>query len=117
MALSTCEAEYIGQTHAAKEAIWLKALIDQFNPENTSLMATVIYGDNPGAIALAKNPQFHATTKYIDIEHHFIQEKINVGKVELKYVPTAEQVADKLTNALCKEKDRAFKHALRLEEY
>ena len=117
VALSTCEAEYIGQTHAAKEAIWLKALIDQLNPENSSPMATIIYGDNQGAIALAKNPQFHARTKHIDIQHHFIREKINEGKIELKYVPTAEQVADGLTKALCKDKFLAFRHALGLEEY
>jgi hypothetical protein len=117
VALSTCEAEYIGQTHAAKEAIWLKALIDQLNPENASPMATIIYGDNQGAIALAKNPQFHARTKHIDLQHHFIREKINEGKIELKYVPTAEQVADGLTKPLCKDKFLAFRHALGLEEY
>jgi hypothetical protein len=61
VALSTCEAEYIGQANATKEAIWLKRLLDEVRPElGLQAQATVIYCDNQGAIALAKNPQFHA---------------------------------------------------------
>ena len=116
VALSTCEAEYIGQTQAAKEAIWLKTLLDQLNPEDSSPVATIIYGDNQGAIALAKNPQFHARTKHIDIQHHFIRQKVDEGKIELQYVPTAKQVADGLTKALCKDKFILFRRALGLEE-
>jgi hypothetical protein len=116
VALSTCEAEYVSQTEAAKEAIWLKTLLDQLNPEDSSPVATIIYGDNQGAIALAKNPQFHARTKHIDIQHHFIRQKVDEGKIELQYVPTAKQVADGLTKALCKDKFLLFRRALGLEE-
>ena len=66
--LSTCEAEYIGQTNATKEAIWLRRLLNEIRPETANEpQATIIYCDNQGAIALAKNPQFHARTKHIDI--------------------------------------------------
>jgi hypothetical protein len=56
VALSTCKAEYVGQKQAAKEAIWLKTLLDQLNPEDSSPVATIIYGDNQVAIAVAKRP-------------------------------------------------------------
>lgn len=62
----------------------------------------MIYGDNQGAIALAKNPQFHAHTKDIDIQHHFVHEKQAEGQVSLQYIPTEKQVADGLTKALPK---------------
>jgi hypothetical protein len=116
VALSTCEAEYIGQTNATKEAIWLKRLLDEVRPElGLQAQATVIYCDNQGAIALAKNPQFHARTKHIDIQHHFVREKVNEGLVQLKYIDTNEQVADGLTKALDKARFERFRRDIGLE--
>lgn len=116
VALSTCEAEYIGQTQATKEAIWLKNLLNQLlRPDDSDPKATVIFGDNQGAIALAKNAQFHARTKHIDIAHHFVREKVNDGTVDIRYVPTDKQLADGLTKALCLDKFVAFRDALGVE--
>lgn len=116
VALSTCEAEYIGQTQATKEAIWLRNLLTQLSSESpNSVQAVVIYCDNQGAIALAKNPQFHSRTKHIDINQHFVREKVADGKVTLEYVPTEEQIADGLTKALSKDKFNTFRRALGLE--
>ena len=116
VALSTCEAEYIGQTQATKEAIWLKNLLNQLlRPDDVDPKATVIFGDNQGAIALAKNAQFHARTKHIDIAHHFVREKVNDGTVDMRYVPTDKQMADGLTKALCLDKFVAFRDALGVE--
>lgn len=68
VALSSCEAEYMGQTQATKEAISLKSLLAQ---QDSSLAegvhAVIIHCDNQGAIALAKNPESHARSKHIDI--------------------------------------------------
>ena len=115
VALSTCEAEYIGMTEASKEAIWLRRLLAQLHPSSKEPQAVIIYGDNQGAIALAKNPEFHARTKHIDIRQHYVREQVENGSVELQYVPTDKQVADGLTKALCKEKFIAFRKALGLE--
>jgi hypothetical protein len=47
VALLTCEAEYIGQANATKEAIWLKRLLNKVRPElGLQAQATVIYCDN-----------------------------------------------------------------------
>ena len=75
VALSSCEAEYMGQTQAAKEAVWLRKLLNQINPTEDA-QATIIFGDNQGAIALTKNDQFHARTKHVDIQHHYIRETV-----------------------------------------
>ena len=77
--------------------------------------AVVIYCDNQGAMALAKNPQFHARTKHIDIQHHYVREQVNAGSVALEYVPTEKQVADGLTKALCKDKFETFRKLIGLE--
>ena len=114
VALSTCEAEYIGQTQATKEAVWLKRLLDQLNPQEHRY-AVIIFCDNQGAMALAKNPQFHARTKHIDIQHHYVREQVAQGNVELEYIATDKQVADGLTKALCKDKFITFRNAIGLE--
>lgn len=115
VALSTCEAEYRGQTQAAKEAIWLRQLLQNLNPSGATPYATTIYCDNQGAIALAKDPRFHARTKHIAIQHHWVREKIADETIQLEYVSTAMQVADGLTKALPKAPFEAFRDALGLE--
>jgi hypothetical protein len=67
VSLSTCEAEYTGQTQASKEAIWLRQLLRGLNPTDKIPYATIIYCDNQGAITLAKDPRFHPRTKHIGI--------------------------------------------------
>lgn len=114
VALSTCEAEYIGQTQAAKEAIWLRGLLSQIRP-NGPLQTVIIFGDNQGAIALAKNPQHHGRVKHIDIQHHWVRGQIADGNVDLKYISTDKQVADGLTKALCRDKFELFRELIGLE--
>lgn len=115
VALSSCEAEYMGQTQATKEAVWLRALLKDLDEAYDAPMATVIHCDNQGAMALAKNPEFHARTKHIGIQHHFVREKISDGDIELKFVPTEQQIADGLTKALPKDRFEEFRRALGLE--
>jgi hypothetical protein len=117
VALSTCEAEYMAQTVAAKEAIWLRQLLQELPPTDESPYATIIYADNQGAIALARDPKFHARTKHIALRHHFIREKIADGDIELEYVQTSRQMADGFTKALPKDAFYAFRDALGLEKY
>jgi Reverse transcriptase (RNA-dependent DNA polymerase) len=116
VALSTCEAEYVGQKNAAKEAVWLQRFLKQIDPnQDPGLGATIIYGDNQGAIALAKNAQYHGRTKHIDADVHFVRECVADGRVDLRYIPTTEQVADGLTKPLCRDKFVAFRKAVGVE--
>lgn len=112
VALSSCESEYMGDTQATKEAIWLRRLLAGFLGQEKEPTATVIYEDNQGAISLAKNPQFHARTKHIDIQHHFVREKQAEGGVDIQYTPTERQIADGLTKALPKDALESFRRAL-----
>jgi len=92
------EAEYVAATHAVKEALWLRTLISEVMGNITS--PTTLYSDNQGAIALAKDHQYHAHTKHIDICFHFICWTVEEGKISLIYCPTDEMVADAMTKAL-----------------
>ena len=60
--------------------------------------------DNQGAIALSKDNKFHARTKHIDLRYHFIREAVEDGKINVKYVPTNDNVSDIFTKALPRPK-------------
>jgi hypothetical protein len=95
-ALSTLEAEYMAMTQAAKEAVWIRQLIRELG---SSLDAVTLFGDNQGAISLARNAVFHYRTKHIDVQYHFIREQVANGTIDLQYLATDQMVADILTKA------------------
>ena len=110
--LSTAEAKYIAQTHAAKGAIWLCHLLtENFKSVNTP---TTLFSDSKSAIALANNGHYHAHTKHIDIWYHFIHYIIKAGTIKLVYCPTNDMTADTLTKALPSVKVKHFATALGL---
>jgi hypothetical protein len=91
-------SEYVAVTHAAKEALWLHSLIEQLF--GTTLSRTTLFSDNQSAIALSKDHQYHACTKHIDIQFHFIRWIIEQGSIWLIYCSTNDMIADTLTKAL-----------------
>ena len=106
ISLSTTEAKYIALTHAAKEAIWLRNLLSEiFGPITHAIP---IMSDNQSTIALAKDDCFHARTKHIDIQYHFIHYVIEEGKICLTYCPTKNMTADIFTKALPLMKAKHF---------
>ena len=82
VALSSTEAEYMALSEAIQETVWLKAFMSELG-EEVSNGALTVFEDNQGAIALAKNPEFHKRTNHIDIRYHFVREKVEDGQVEL----------------------------------
>ena len=110
--LSSTEAEYIAQTHAAKEAIWLRNFVSEIQGKSNGPLT--MNCDNQGSIALAKDNKFHSRTKHIDLRYHFIREAVEDKKIYVKYIPTADNVADIFTKALAKPKFLSFVEKLGL---
>jgi hypothetical protein len=106
VALLSMEAEYIAQTHAAKEAIWLRTFIKEVRGGEENPLT--VMGDNQGAIALAKDNKFHVRTKHIDLRYHFICGAVNKRKIAMKYIPTTDNVAKIFMKALGKPKFQQF---------
>jgi predicted lipase len=102
IALSTIEAKYMASMQATKEAIWMAKLMKELRYMKEK-KAMVIQCDNQGAISLIKNPMQHARTKHIDVQHDFVREQIENGKVTFEYCLTKDIMADVLRKALPKE--------------
>jgi hypothetical protein len=112
VALSTTEAEYIAATHAAKEALWIRTFIAEVARPLTRPIT--IYCDNQSAIAIAKNDEFHARTKHIDIRYHFIRDIVAKQLITINYVNTNDNPADMLTKSLVRPKVETFSHLVGL---
>jgi hypothetical protein len=112
IALSSCEAEYMAMTLAAKEALWLKRFLGEIGCTGQDLDTVTIHADNQGAIALAKNPEHHARTKHIDVQYHFIREHIEANRIKLSYLSTHDMPADGLTKPLSRQKFQQFVNML-----
>jgi hypothetical protein len=98
IALSSCEAEFMATTEAAKQGLWLRSLLSELTAKQPK--SVTLYVDNNSAIALMKNPVFHGRSKHIDIKYHFIRECVERKQIVVKRVWTKEQKADTLTKAL-----------------
>jgi len=72
-----------------------------------------LYLDNQSAIRLVKNPEFHKTTKHIDVRFHFIREKIEEN-LFLQFIKTEEQYADISIKTFSKDRFEKLKEKLSL---
>jgi hypothetical protein len=68
--------------------------------------------DNISAIALAANPVFHARTKHVEIDYHFIREKVCNRDVKVHHISTLDQVADIFTKGQSAQRFQVLKHKL-----
>ena len=77
---------------------WLHSLLRELRVPLSS--PSVLWCDNMGAGSLASNLVFHARTKHIEIDVHFVREKLLQKVLDVRYVPTTDQIADVLTKVL-----------------
>ena len=101
---STTEAEYVAASEAAQEAVWMKEFITELGVVPSALDPMVIYCDNNGAIANAKEPRSHKNSKHIKRRFHSIREHVKDGDIKICKVHTDLNVADPLTKVLHRAK-------------
>ncbi|GKV34843.1 hypothetical protein SLEP1_g43185 [Rubroshorea leprosula] len=98
VARSTAEAEYRAFASTTAEVTWITYLLRDIgmslpNPPQ-------IFSDNISALHMSINPVFHARTKHIELDYHFVREKVALGTLVTRYIPSRDQVADPLTKPL-----------------
>lgn len=98
VARSSAESEYRALADTVAELLWLKSILHELGI--TISGPAQLWSDNQSAISMASNPVFHARTKHIEIDVHFVREKIAAKAVEVGFVPSSDQVADLFTKPL-----------------
>ncbi|CAL5418427.1 unnamed protein product [Camellia sinensis] len=95
---SSAEAEYRAMAHGTCELMWLQSLLNDIGFVCSEPLT--LYCDNKAAISIAHNPVQHDRTKHIEIDRHFIKEKLNKGFICMPFVKSANQLADVFTKGL-----------------
>ena len=98
IARSSTEAEYKTLTDGTSEVLWLRYLLTDlcFSPSS----ATTIQCDNLGATYLSVNPVFHARTKHVEVDYHFVRDRVAKKEIQIRFIPSQDQLADVLTKPL-----------------
>ncbi|CAI7878969.1 unnamed protein product [Closterium sp. NIES-53] len=97
--LSTTESEYVAATEARNEGRRLRFLLAQFQHLDVGTL-TVLRMDNKSAITVAEGMGLTGNLKHMERQQAWLQHMVKRGKFSLRYIPTAEQPTDFLTNAL-----------------
>lgn len=95
---SSAEAEHRGVANAAAECCWLRNLLWELHIRVDKV--TVIYCHNVLAVYLSENPVHHRQTKHVELDIHFVRERVALGQFRILQIPTQHQIADVMTKGL-----------------
>ncbi|XP_057434172.1 uncharacterized protein LOC130726869 isoform X2 [Lotus japonicus] len=98
VARSSAEAEYCAMAQTTCELMWVGQILSEMGIERISPMK--LWCDNQAALHISSNPVFHERTKHIEVDCHFIREKLQQNLISTSYVRTGDQLADVFTKAL-----------------
>lgn len=98
VSLSSTEAEYKATTEAGQEVVWLRGLLENISLGQQS--PTVLCSDRTGAVSLTSKSIFHARTKHIEVQHHWIRDQVEKKTITLRHISNQHMYADTLTKPL-----------------
>lgn len=107
---SSAEAEYRGVANVVAESCWIRNLLLELHCPIRK--ATVVYCDNVSAVYLSSNPIQHQRTKHVEMDIHFVREKVALGQVQVLHVPSSYQYADIFTKGLPRHMFLDFRSSL-----
>nr|CAB3464295.1 unnamed protein product [Digitaria exilis] len=111
---SSAEAEYRAVANGVAEISWLRQLLMELHapPRRASL----VYCDNISAVYMSSNPVQRQRTKHIEIDLHFVRERVATGDVRVLHVPTSSQYADVFTKGLPSSVFTEFRSSLNVRK-
>ena len=101
IALSSCEAEIVAASEAAKEGVYLKAFLSELGVLSSEPVPLAV--DNQSAINVAYNPEHHSRVKHIERRHFFVREKVEDHELCVPFVRSADNMADFFTKPLWRQ--------------
>jgi len=109
---SSTEAEYKALANATAEMMWVQKLLTELKIDHPP--AARLWCDNLGAKYLSANPVFHARTKHIEIDYHFVRERVAQKLLDIRFINSGDQLADGFTKVISAQKMREFRFNLNL---
>jgi histone deacetylase 1/2 len=101
---SSTEVEYKDLANATAELIWVESLVRELGV--TLREKPRLWCDNLGATFLSANPVFHARTKHIEIDFYFVRERVARKQLDVRFIPSKDQIVDGFTKTLCSKKKK-----------
>ena len=98
VARSSAEVEFRSVVLRICEVLLIRQLLEELKISRTLPMK--LYCENKVAISIAHNLVLHDGTKHVEVDKHFIKEKLESGLICMPYIPTTEQVANVLTKGI-----------------
>ncbi|GJT21093.1 putative RNA-directed DNA polymerase [Tanacetum coccineum] len=95
---SSTESEYKALADTVAELTWLESLLRELRVPVKSI--PILWCDNLGATYLSANPIFHARMKHVEVDFHFVREKVAQGRLSVQFISTHDQIADVFTKPL-----------------
>ena len=111
---SSTEAEYKALANATAELIWVQSLLGELGVPQPKV--PILWCDNIGATYLSANPVFHARTKHIEVDYHFVRQRVADKQLQVRIISTDDQVADGFIKPLTEGKLHAFQSNLNLSK-
>lgn len=109
---SSTESKYKDVADATAEVIWLQVLLREL--EIPQPRPPTLWCDNLGATYLSANPIFHRRSKHIEVDYHFVPERVASKQLEVRPISTKDQLADALTKPLVAPTFIRFRNNLNL---
>ena len=107
---SRSEVEYKGVANVVAELCWIRNLLLELDcPLNK---ASIVYCDNISSVYLTQNPVKHQRMKHIELDIHFVREKVALGEVKVLHVPSSLQFTDVFTKGLPRSLFTEFRSSL-----
>ena len=113
MSRSSAQAEYRAVANAVAEVSWLRQLLAELHAPVSR--AALVYCDNISTVYMSSNPVQHQRTKHVEIDLHFVRERVATGAVRVTHVPTSSQYADIFTKGLPSSVFADFRSSLNVQ--
>ncbi|CAA6674547.1 unnamed protein product [Spirodela intermedia] len=112
VARSSTAAEYRAVADTIAELLWIRSLLTELRIPSTS--PTTLWCDNVGATYLTANPIFHARTKHVEFDYHFVPQQVLSKHLRVCIISSTDQHANLLTKALPKARFKLLFNKLNL---
>jgi hypothetical protein len=106
------EAEYRAVANGVAEATWLRQLLHVL--QSPLSQCSLVYYDNIGTVYLSTNPIQHQRTKHVEIDLHFVREKVAIGQVRVLHLPMTSKFTDIFTKGLPSSVFNEFRSSLNI---